>query len=90
MAKFKVGDLVVGQNFVTATELNGVEGIVITDLIWQTPKNCTTPNWYYQVTWDDKHTSCVRPHKLKYPDDNFPPEVVEEFTKLMDNLKEKA
>ncbi len=88
MAKFKVGDLVVG----VAKEKQHIEATVLLVPHFEDRMidgKRLVAGWYLIEMSGNKKAQATE-DQMKYPDDDFPPEVVEEFTKLMDNLKEKA
>jgi hypothetical protein len=73
-AQFKVGDIVVGCNFVIDTQYNGMECEITSPLWWHrwiNPDGSTGGGLCYGVAWADdrlRHpylADCVYPHNLR-------------------------
>ena len=71
MPRFSVGDIVIGQNFINATYLNGMEGEVIDGYkqyhIGQLNGEPCEPYYIhgYAVKWADGHVSVQRTRHLR-------------------------
>lgn len=69
MGNFKVGEIVLGQNFVNATEKNGMEGQVVRALTITTSQNIFTgvisTEPMYVISWADGCLRNVRPQNLR-------------------------
>jgi hypothetical protein len=66
---FKVGDICIGQNFVTNVSRNGMEGVVIGGLAVRTARNrvdhVVRTKVGYLIKWTDGVVGHVGPHNIR-------------------------
>jgi hypothetical protein len=79
MATFKVGEIILGQNFIHETFRNNMEGEVISPLIYgearQSADGAISKDWRHHIRWSDGSVTVQQPKYLKKKPP--PPDVVE-------------
>jgi hypothetical protein len=69
MAKFKIGEIIEGQNFIYQTYRNGMEGKIISDLELNTGRQAwdgiITTKYRHEISWSDGTTTLQQPWYLR-------------------------